>query len=726
MDAAVGLLLQVMPALAKLHEAGLSHGTLAPGRIIVTPTAQVVLLDAVYAAAVERLAFSRHTLWTAFGLLSAPSAGPVRLDARADIAQAALSAAALALGRTFSAGASPDLHQLVGELSDIAQIRSGDRFAESIRGFFQTALPRAGQTPISADALCADVRRLADFIGVDTALGTLAELVRSAPAMDRSVAVDFDDDEEDSAEPEARVPAARAPEIRVPEPRRESRSEPAPPRIEPPHDPQPAETSLPAEFLPTSAPALVQPPIPQELAGFEPPSLPPLVAPAAQETFEIAASLSAAPPTTSTSWVPAVTPAPPTSGAVDAPPPPPVPTPGPPAPSPWAVATPIAPPTVPTVFAAPITPLPVAPPAPYVPPPAATLPAPAPYVPPPAVSFPPPAPFVPAPLPPQPPPVLVAPPAPVAAPAPVQLQPPQKLKIKSEGPAGYTPVRTAHTTMSRSAEPSGHGASVPFLDRLAAEDQPRGVPWKVVVAIALALLVTAGFLGRDFLLDRIETAPPATEPATAAKPVAAPTAGVLDVKSLPAGARVVLDGDEVGVTPLVLESVAPGRHTVVVSTETASVRRTVRIEAGKTVSLDLSVFAGWVAVFSPIPLHISEDGRALGTTDSGRILLPPGRHMLTLTNTDYAYSTKQAVEIVAGEERALNVTPKGTVNVNAQPWAEVWVDGQRVGETPIANLEVALGAREFVFKHPQYGERKTVTTVTSKPSAISVDFTRQN
>src|SRR5688572_3878444 len=95
MDAAVGLLLQVMPALAKLHEAGLSHGTLAPGRIIVTPTAQVVLLDAVYGAAVERLAFSRHTLWTAFGLL-APSSGPVRLDARTDISQAALSAAALA------------------------------------------------------------------------------------------------------------------------------------------------------------------------------------------------------------------------------------------------------------------------------------------------------------------------------------------------------------------------------------------------------------------------------------------------------------------------------------------------------------------------------------------------------------------------------------------------------------------------------------------------------
>ena len=719
-DAAVGLLLQVMPALAKLHDADLSHGTLTPGRIIVTPTAQVVLLDTVYGAAVERLAFTRHTLWTTFGLVSAPSAGPVRLDARADIAQAALSAAALALGRTFSPAAPPDLHQLVGELSDVAHLRSGDRFAESIRGFFQTALPRSGQSPLSADALCADVRRLADFIGVDTALGTLAELVRSAPAIERSIGNEFEQDEEETFDTPISGPPARAVDVRIPEPRRESNHEPPPsPPVEPRHEPAASEISLPAEFLPTSAPVLIQPPTPQELAGPESPSVPPLVAPAAQETFEIAASLPALPSPNPTSWVPAATLAPSSIGAVGVPPPPPpAPTPAPSSSPPWATATPIAPSTVPTVFAAPMAPLsPVA------------LPPPAPYAPPAAASVPPPAPFVPAPPPPlpplQPPPVLVAPPAAVAAPAPVQLQPPQKLKIKSEGPSGYTPVRSPGASMPRAPEFGGQAASVPFLDRLAAEDQSRGFSWRMVAGIALALLVTGGFLGRDYILGRIETAPPATEPVAATKPVAAPTVGVLDVKSLPAGARVVLDGDEVGVTPLVLESVSPGRHTVVVSTETASVRRTVRIEAGKTVSLDLSVFAGWVAVFSPIPLHVSEDGRALGTTDSGRILLPPGRHMLTLTNTEYGYSTQQPVDIVAGEERALNVTPKGTVNVNAQPWAEVWVDGQRVGETPIANLEVALGAREFVFKHPQYGERKTVTTVTSKPAAVSVDFTRQ-
>jgi hypothetical protein len=385
----------------------------------------------------------------------------------------------------------------------------------------------------------------------------------------------------------------------------------------------------------------------------------------------------------------------------------------PPAASPWAVAAPIAPAT-PTVFAPQMAPLPPAAPSP--PPP---VPPPISFAPPPPIQPPPPAPVNLAP-----PPILVSPPAAPAPPA-VVLQPPQKLKLKAAGPTGYTPARTSGA-VSRPVEPAAHGASGPFLDRLATEDQSRGFPWKIMAGAAVVLLVIGGFFGRDYMGGRLATAPPPTEPAAPAKPAATATVGTLDIKSLPDGARVVLDGDEVGVTPLVLDAVSPGRHTVVVSTDTASVRRTVRIDAGKTVSLDLSVFAGWVAVFSPIPLHISSEGRALGTTDSGKILLPPGRHMLTLTNTEYGYSSKQSVEIVAGEERAVNVTPKGTVNVNAQPWAEVWVDGQRVGETPIANLEVLLGTREFVFKHPQFGERKTVATVTGRPSAISVDFTRQN
>jgi len=70
--------------------------------------------------------------------------------------------------------------------------------------------------------------------------------------------------------------------------------------------------------------------------------------------------------------------------------------------------------------------------------------------------------------------------------------------------------------------------------------------------------------------------------------------------------------------------------------------------------------------------------------------------------------------------------PMGRISINAQPWAEVWIDGVRIGETPIANVSIALGVREIVFRNPQFGERKLVTTITGgTPAALSVDFTKQ-
>jgi serine/threonine protein kinase len=46
-DVALGLLLQLLPALSNFHAAGLVHGLVSPGRLLVTPASQVVLLDSI-------------------------------------------------------------------------------------------------------------------------------------------------------------------------------------------------------------------------------------------------------------------------------------------------------------------------------------------------------------------------------------------------------------------------------------------------------------------------------------------------------------------------------------------------------------------------------------------------------------------------------------------------------------------------------------------------------
>ena len=67
----------------------------------------------------------------------------------------------------------------------------------------------------------------------------------------------------------------------------------------------------------------------------------------------------------------------------------------------------------------------------------------------------------------------------------------------------------------------------------------------------------------------------------------------------------------------------------------------------------------------------------------------------------------------------------GAANFSATPWAEVWMNGKKLGETPLVNHPVPLGKQEFVFKHPRLGERRvTVTIREDSVASVSVDFNR--
>lgn len=304
------------------------------------------------------------------------------------------------------------------------------------------------------------------------------------------------------------------------------------------------------------------------------------------------------------------------------------------------------------------------------------------------------------------------------------------IAVKTEPTAGYRPPRTMFgVTEGEDSGVEPVKAASP-IDRGLALLKAAPASWKIAAGLAVVILIglTAG--GGSLKGDNRSTveapgAPAAAAPVPAPAPAAAPT-GALTVETQPAGAKVLVDGLLAGVTPLKLDAVAPGRHSVTVITETGSTRRTVRVEAGKTAALDLAVFSGWVVIHAPFVLDVSEGKQGLGTTENGKILLSPGKHTLTIGNRDLEYSSVQRVQIRAGEEAVINVAPTGQVNLNAQPWAEVWIDGARAGETPIANLKVPLGTREFIFKHPQYGERKVTATVTTRPSALSVDFNKSS
>ncbi len=269
------------------------------------------------------------------------------------------------------------------------------------------------------------------------------------------------------------------------------------------------------------------------------------------------------------------------------------------------------------------------------------------------------------------------------------------------------------------------------------EETPRQFPWKLA-GVALLVAIVAIVAGRSYLPGRpavtgelgaqspaSTTPPPAPAPAVEepADPSIPSGRGRLVVTTQPAGIKVLIDKKPAGDTPLNMD-VPVGRHTLTFLTSGGEVVRPIRVVAGKSVTLDIPVFSGWLSVVAPIILDVAENGQSIGTTEQNRLTLPPGHHQLTLSNKDLGYSAVQEVEIEPGGVKSLTVEPKGKVNLNATPWAEVWLDGQKLGDTPLVT-EVPLGIREFVFKHPQLGERRQSGTVrASATTPVSVDFNK--
>jgi hypothetical protein len=136
------------------------------------------------------------------------------------------------------------------------------------------------------------------------------------------------------------------------------------------------------------------------------------------------------------------------------------------------------------------------------------------------------------------------------------------------------------------------------------------------------------------------------------------------------------------------------------------------------------MLAGLIAVTAPVPLRVYERGRLVGTTEAETLMLAAGSHDLEFVNENVGYRVRRAVTVRAGVTSPIQLeAPKGTLHVNAIPWAEVWIDNERIGETPIGNLQTRIGTRQVVFRHPELGERRATVLVTlTTPARISMDL----
>jgi PEGA domain-containing protein len=217
-------------------------------------------------------------------------------------------------------------------------------------------------------------------------------------------------------------------------------------------------------------------------------------------------------------------------------------------------------------------------------------------------------------------------------------------------------------------------------------------------------------------------------------PKSAATLGQVQVRTEPAGARVSVDGVARGTSPVMVTELAPGEHAVVLESDLGAVKQTVTVEAGVTASLMVPLagvegapVSGWISLSAPAEVQVFENKRLLGTSQTDRLMVGAGRHDFEIVNETLGYRVTRVVQVPAGKVTPIRIEfPKGTIALNAIPWAEVSIDGEKIGDTPIGNLQLAIGAHEVVFRHPELGEQRQAVTVTlAAPTRLSVDMRKK-
>jgi hypothetical protein len=245
--------------------------------------------------------------------------------------------------------------------------------------------------------------------------------------------------------------------------------------------------------------------------------------------------------------------------------------------------------------------------------------------------------------------------------------------------------------------------------------------WMLAAAFGIVAAAEAAWIGRVELAH-----------AAAAPPPAVPVV----VETLDPGDTVLVDGKEVGVTPLAV-ALTSGVKSIQVLTRVATeppaerVLTTASEEHEPTAAAPLTLPAsrdkrGGIRVASPIEVQVLEGERVLGSSIDGPIVTTAGKHELDFLNNAVGYRSRQVVDIKAGQIVPFRISPPdGRVSINAVPWAQVSIDGNAVGETPLANLSVAVGEHEITFRHPQLGEQtQKVIVKSSALSRVSATLTR--
>lgn len=218
-----------------------------------------------------------------------------------------------------------------------------------------------------------------------------------------------------------------------------------------------------------------------------------------------------------------------------------------------------------------------------------------------------------------------------------------------------------------------------------------------------------------------------------------PAFGSVTVTSTPSGALVFLDEKQVGQTPLTLDRIASGSHSLRLQAPQYAVeRRNVSVADGQTANVAVTLAARFaeITVQAPQGAVVTVDGDRKG---SGTLSWRQSEGLCDIVVSMAGHrDARRQLEVVAGRAQTVQLTPQpiyGSASVDSDLMdAEIWIDGKQYGVTPNVVERLLVGSHTLVLKKSGYAdlqqqfsveEGKEASLLVKLPAGRSVQFTSE-
>ena len=198
-----------------------------------------------------------------------------------------------------------------------------------------------------------------------------------------------------------------------------------------------------------------------------------------------------------------------------------------------------------------------------------------------------------------------------------------------------------------------------------------------------------------------------------------PNYGYINVTTSPeSGAKVYIDGEYLGLSPIKTDKLRSGSHTVRVMKDMFKMKeQSFVVNDGQTTNATLNMSANFVNVTintdADADIYVDEEYKAKGIW-TGR--LSDGLHNFEARKANHR-TTKKILDLVLGENVTVTLdNPQaisGSLDVNSSPMsAEIYIDGKHYGQTPNFINDVLIGTHEL--KLEKSGCATLTKTITIK------------